>query len=154
MTIARTFGQVGPCLASGDRVPQLFYADDGLLMANGDQGMRALTACLHVFCARSGMRPNLDPGKTEMAIFSVPPARRALLQDRHEFYIMGGLVRFVQQYKYIGCWFDERRGCMADLPKGYAVKKYKMRDDYYDCDIWNTKIRWPQSVSNFRDLSD
>ena len=117
MTMARTSGQVGPCLASGDRVPQLFYADDGLLMANDDQGVHALTACLDVFCARSGMRPNLDPGKTEMIIFSVPPARRALLQGRHKFYIMGGLVRFVQQYKYLGCWFHERRGCLADLPK-------------------------------------
>ena len=116
MTVAKTNGQVGPSLTSGGRVPQLFYADDGLLLAVNVQGVHVLTECTDVFCARSGMRPNLGPGKTEIVIFGIPPARRAVIQQRHSFHIMGELVRYVPRYKYLGCWFHEKHGCRADMP--------------------------------------
>ena len=108
MAIHRSGGQVGMQLGSGLRVPLSFYADDGLMLSDDDAGMHSLCSTLDTFRERSGMRPNLSPGKTEMMIFSVSDAIRASLKAAHQFYISGSLVRYVQQYKYLGCQFHEK----------------------------------------------
>ena len=54
------------------------------------------------------MQLNLGPGKTEMMIFAVSAARRADLKQRHCFSLAGQPVRYVEQYKYLGCHVHER----------------------------------------------
>ena len=108
MLVHQTGGNVGPVLRSGTRVPTLFYADDGTLLATNPTDMHRLCACLDVFCRRSHMRLNLGPGKTEMLLFAVSAARRTELKQRHTFVLAGQPVRYVEQYKYLGCYVHER----------------------------------------------
>ena len=54
------------------------------------------------------MQVNLGPGKTEMMIFAVSAAGRADLKQRHCFRLAGQPVRYVEQYKSLGCYVHER----------------------------------------------
>ena len=90
-------------IRSGRQVPQLIYADDGLMLSTDAGGMHRLCAVLVLFCMRSHMRVNLKPGKTEMMIFAVSDSVRAALKAANTFIISGQPVRFVSQYKYLGC---------------------------------------------------
>ena len=108
MLMHQTGGNVGPALRSGKRVPSLFYADDGTLLSTNPDDMHRLCACLDVFCRRSHMRLNLGPGKTEMMIFAVSDSRRQDLKQQHTFILAGQPVRYVEQYKYLGCYVHER----------------------------------------------
>ena len=117
MAMHQTDGQAGPVLRDGTRVLSLFYADDGTLLANNAPDMRKLCACLDAFCRRAGMRVNLAPGKTEMMIFGVSPARRTALMAAHPFSLGGQLIRLVHQYKYLGCMIHERNLFSADFAK-------------------------------------
>ena len=108
MLMHQTQGQVGPALRSGRHVPALFYADDGLMLSTDADGMHKCCACLDAFCRRSDMRLNLKPGKTEMMVFAVSGPRRAALQQQHCFSLGGEVVRYVTQYRYLGCQVHER----------------------------------------------
>ena len=103
-----TQGYVGPKSRSGRRIPALFYADDGLLLSISADGMHKCCACLDAFCRRSGMQINLKPGKTEMMMFAVSNARREAIQQQHIFSLAGEAVRYVAQYRYLGCQVHER----------------------------------------------
>ena len=54
------------------------------------------------------MQLNMKLGKTEMMIFSVSDSRRAALQQEHNFLLAGEAVRYVAQYRYLGCQVHER----------------------------------------------
>ena len=108
MLLHHTQGGVGPALRSGRRVPSLFYADDGLMLSTDADGMHKCCACLDAFCRRSGMQLNLKPGKTEMMVFGVSDSRRSALQQQHSFTLGGHAVRYVSQYRYLGCQVHER----------------------------------------------
>ena len=108
MLMHRTQGRVGPALRSGKRVPALFYADDGLMMTTEPEGMHECCACLDVFCSRTHMPVNMQPGKTEMMLFGVSDARSQALQQQHQSSVDGQVVRYVAQYRYLGCHVHER----------------------------------------------
>ena len=61
------------------------------------------------------MQLNLKPGKTEMIIFAVSDCRRATLQQQHCFSLGGETVRYVAQYRYLGCQVHERWAFGADF---------------------------------------
>ena len=115
MLMHQTQGSVGPALRSGRRVPSLFYADDGLMFSTDAEGMHKCCACLDAFCRRSDMQLNLKPGKTEMMIFAVSNSRRSALQQQHSFTLGGEAVRYVAQYRYLGCQVHERWLFSADF---------------------------------------
>ena len=54
------------------------------------------------------MRLNMEPGKTEMMIFGVSDSRRTGLKEQQAFMLAGQPVRYVAQYKYLGCHVHER----------------------------------------------
>ena len=54
------------------------------------------------------MQLNLKPGKTEMMIFAVSTSRRSALQQQHSFTLGGEAVRYVAQYRYLGCQVHEQ----------------------------------------------
>ena len=54
------------------------------------------------------MQLNLKPGKPEMIIFAISDSRRSALQNQHTFILAGEAVRYVAEYKYLGCHVHER----------------------------------------------
>lgn len=111
----RTQGLVGPPLRAGRRVPLLFYADNCSMFSISASGMHTLCSLLDLFCARSHMRVNMLPDKTQAIIFAVSDSVRLQLRSQVCFYIAGQPVPFDSQRRCLGCVVDERTGLRADF---------------------------------------
>ena len=117
MLMHQSGGHIGPALRDGTRVPSLFYADDGTMIATKAEDLHSLCGFLDVFCKRSDMKVNLGPGKTEVMIFGVSDRRRSALMAAHSFRLAGQPVRYTAQYTYLGCKLHQRTLFGADFAK-------------------------------------
>ena len=87
----------GPQLRSGQRVPDLGYVDDFVLLASTPEGLQRLIDAAAEFCTQVGMQ--ISSEKTKVLVFG------SSLPGPHQWYCDGSPLEWVDKFDYLGITF-------------------------------------------------